>query len=234
MTNELPRPSSPRSSVPSLLIASAVLVVLGVLVWPSTINCGDRCKLWTVLSNGRQIHQATYRMVLDNAAHPNPELGWPGDLAKAETHPVTTTGQFVERMVAYKYLDRGSLGKLFGGPARRAPKSEPFSLTNFFSKPEFISYPGTGPFEGRHSVFTFFKVTEEDPDQVILLATKNFHFGAALDPMKPYGDETCMILHKGGNAESLTPAMARNKKVGLMPGGTIENPGEQEGNVLKD
>jgi hypothetical protein len=234
MTNESPRPSSPRISFPALLIASAVLVVLGVLVIPSTTGCMVRSKLAAALSHGREIHQATYRMVLDNAANPNPELGWPGDLATAEIHPVTTTGQFVERLVAHKYLDRGKLGKLFGGPARRPPNAGPFSFTNLFTRPEVISYPGTGPFEGRHSVFTFFKVTEKDPDRVIFLATKNFHFGAALDPMKPYGDAGCVIVRKAGDAQSLSASQARDKKVGLMPGGTIENRGDQEGNVLKD
>ncbi len=234
MSMESSRPSGPRTSLSGILIASAVLMVLGVLVFPSATICIDRSRMTNALSNGRQIHQATYRMVLDTAADPNPKLGWPGDLAKDETHPVTTTGQFVERMVAYKYLERASLGRLFGGPARRAPDREPFSLSNLFSKSEVISYPGSGPFEGRHSVFTFFNVTEKDSERVIFLSTKNFHFGAPLDPMKPYGDEAGVILHKAGDAERLTADRAMSKKVGLMPGGTIENPGVQEGSTLKD
>ena len=167
------------------------------------------------LSNGRQIHQATYRMVLDGKESGDANLRWPGDLANAGDHPVTTTGEFVEHLVAHKYLDRGSLAKLFAGPG-------------------VTTYSGKGPFEGRNSVFNIFKVTDTDEDTAIFLATKNFNFGGPLDQKQPYGDDGCVIVRKGGDALRLTAGQAMKKEIGVMPGGTPENPGEQKGNVLKD
>ena len=42
------------------------------------------------------------------------------------------------------------------------------------------------------------------------------------------------IIRKDGDARSLTAGEAMDKNIGVMPGGTAENPGEQAGNVLKD
>lgn len=196
------------------VIAIAIVLVLAALVLPSTGSV-DKARITSALSNGRQIHQAVYRMVLDGAASEPPSLGWPGDLAASKTNPLTTSGQFVEHLVEREYIDRGSLAKLF-----RAPGSP--------------VYPGTGVFEGKYSPYFFFKVTEKDGEEAIFLATKNFHYGAALDPKGPFGDKGCVIVRKGGDALSLTGNQAMNKNVGVMPGGTSENPGKQEGNVLKD
>ncbi len=55
-----------------------------------------------------------------------------------------------------------------------------------------------------------------------------------MDPNGPYGDKGCVMIHKNGDALSLSAGQAMNKQVGLMPGGTKENPGEQDGNILKD
>ncbi|HEV7402844.1 MAG TPA: prepilin-type N-terminal cleavage/methylation domain-containing protein [Chthoniobacteraceae bacterium] len=199
-----------------LLVVIAIIAILAALVLPSITGAFNRAKLTTALSNGRQIHQSTYRMVLDNAANPNPDLGWPGELAKAAANPVASTGQFVERLVQYKYVERGSLAKLFSGPA------------------PVTTYPGTGPFQGQNSVFNFFKIEDNDNDTAIFLATKNFTFGAALDIKQPYGEQGCVVVRKGGDALMLTGGQAMNKNIGVMPGGTTESPGQQDGNILSD
>ena len=196
------------------LLAVVVVLILPVLVLPM-MDSHNHEGISRVLSNARQIHQSAYRMVLDNAAEPNPELGWAGDLAIAKNHPVATTGDYVERMVSFKYLDRVNLHKVFS--IRDVPV-----------------YPGTGPFEGKYSVYTFFKITEKDEDTAVFLATKNFHYGAALDPKAPYGERGSVIVHKAGDAQKLSAGQAMNKNVGLMPGGTVDDPGVQEGNTLKD
>ncbi len=197
------------------LIAVTLILILIALVYPSICSPCDKAKLTTALSNGRQIHQAAYRMALDAAESEPPGLAWPGDLAAAPINPVRTTGQFVEYMVNRKYLERGYLAKLF-------------------TAPDFPVYPGVGPFEGKYSIFHVFKVTVTDDETALFLATKNFHFGAPLDPKRPYGDKGCAIVRKGGDALSLSAGQAMNKNIGVMPGGTLENPGEQAGNILND
>lgn len=198
------------------VVVLAVVLILAALVLPSissTDHGGGR--IYRALSNARQIHQATYRMVLDGKENLDVNLGWPGDLASTGDHPVTTTGEFVEHLVAHKYLERDSLAKLFAGP-------------------QVTPYSGQGPFEGRNSVFAFFKVTETDEDTTIFLATKNFNYGGPLNLKQPFGDKGCVVVRKEGDALMLTGGQAMKKEIGVMPGGTPDNPGRQEGNVLRD
>lgn len=197
------------------VVAVGVGLILAVLVLPSFSGNMCKSKLTTALSNGRQIHQAAYRMVTDDAPSPSPEFAWPGELASQFTNPISSIGGYVEQMTKYKYLDRNALGRLFSGPG-------------------ISTYPGTGPFEGKHSVFNIYKITENDFDTALFLATKNFTFGAPLDRKRPFGTEGAVIIRKGGDALTLTADAAMNKKVGVMPGGTEENRGEQAGNILKD
>lgn len=202
-------------TVKEALVALVLISILAALILPPFSGTFPRCGPTRAMSNARQIHQAAYRMVLDGlASQPRSSL-WPGDLAVAETDPVTTTGEFVEYMVKHRYLDRDFVVKLFGGPGVPV-------------------YPGVGPFDGQYSVYRVFKVTASDEDDAIFLATKNFHYGAALDPKSPFGVKGCVIVRKGGEGISLSAERAMDKSVGVMPGGTSENPGEQEGNTLKD
>lgn len=199
------------------VIGVACIWILIALIRPSI---GDdppsgKSKMATALSNGRQIHQAAYRMALDNAAKPDPELGWPGDLAQAGVNPISLGSQYVERLVEYKYLDRGTLAKLFGGPG-------------------VTPYSGSGRFEGKNSVYHFYKIKDSDLDEALFLATKNYTFASALDEHKPFGNKGAVIVRKGGDAQMLSAGGATQRNVGVMPGGTIENPGEQTGNILPD
>jgi prepilin-type N-terminal cleavage/methylation domain-containing protein len=211
----LHRRTSQAFTLIELLVVIAIIAILAALVLPSISGAFDKAKLTTALSNGRQIHQLTYRMVLDTAASPNPDLGWPGDLFKSTTRPVATIGQFVDRLVEYKYLDKGQLGKLFAGPG-------------------ITTYSGTGPFQGSNCVFNIFKVEENNLDTTLFLATKNFTFGSDLDKTMPYGESGAVIVRKGGDAQSLSGGAAKNKNIGVMPGGDVTNPGEQQGNTLSD
>jgi type II secretory pathway pseudopilin PulG len=218
MENPPPKPTgfAVVRRVIAIVIAGIVIVLaVAALVLPAISGPHHGSVLMAALRSGREIHQATSRMALDGAASEPPSVGWPGDLAAATTNPITTSGQFVEYLVDRKYLDRESLAKLFRGPGCPA-------------------YPGTGSFEGKYSPYFFFKVTEYDGDDAIFLATKNFHYGAPLDVKGPYGDKGCVIVRKGGDAHLLTGGQAQNKYIGVMPGGTDENRGEQEGNVLSD
>jgi hypothetical protein len=43
-----------------------------------------------------------------------------------------------------------------------------------------------------------------------------------------------VIVRKAGDALMLTSGQAMNKNIGVMPGGTKANPGEQAGNTLND
>ena len=156
----LHRATSKAFTLIELLVVIAIIAILAALVLPSITGAFNNAKLTTALSNGRQVHQATYRMVLDAAANPDPLLGWPGDLATAAAQPVNNVGDFVERLIKYKYFERGSVAKLFSGPS---PSQD---------------LRRHRPIPGQNSVFLIFKVQDNDLDNCIFLATKNFKFGS--------------------------------------------------------
>jgi hypothetical protein len=197
-----------------IFVGIAVIAVLAAIAIPSFARARQRAQATMAMSNARQLHQAVYRMVLDNSVAPNPDLGWPGDLAVSTVRPVVSLGQYVDRLVEYKYLERESLPQLF-----KAPGIPP--------------YPGTGVFDSEYSPFKMYRVKETDLDTCLFLATRNFAYGSGLDPaVQPFGSQVGVIVRKGGDAQALTSEKAQSTEVGRLPG--KENRGvETAESVLK-
>src|SRR4051812_25334452 len=92
-------------SLVEVIVIVALVAILVALAVPDL--GGQRVgggQLTQTLNNARQIHIATLRMTTDASVEPNPKLGWPGDLPD-----VKTLGDFVERFVEFKYIDRSDL-----------------------------------------------------------------------------------------------------------------------------
>jgi hypothetical protein len=204
-------PQSAKRNIPlgyivTSVVAGALLAWMGIPIVMSflTRHEGDS----QPLNNARQIHIATLRMTTDASVTPDPKLGWPGDLPDIATLP-----DFVERLVEYKYIDRGDLKGLFTAPG---------------IKP----YPGMGRFKSENSAFKMYRVTDNDLSQVIFLATKNFTFGQPLDEKAaPYGKRGAVIFRKGGEGVIINDQQAADSgsgALGFMPGATSwESPGTE-------
>jgi len=167
----------------------------------------------STLNNAKQLHIATLRMVTDAEVAPDPKLGWPGDVTD-----IKSIGEYAERLVEYKYIDRGDLKSLF-----YAPDLEP--------------YAGSGELKPENNAFKIYKVKKADVSEVIFIATKNFTFGKPLDPKEvPFGSLGAVIMHKGGDGRLLTREEAKNSgtgAIGLMPGATSKAAPGTERDILK-
>jgi type II secretory pathway pseudopilin PulG len=182
------------------LVVLAIVAVLAAIAIPSFARARQRAQATMTMSHARQIQMAAMRMALDNEVAPDPALGWPGDLAKSPTRPVTSLGDYVERLVEYKYLERGSLPVLF-----QAPGIPP--------------YTGTAPFDAMYSPFKVYKVRASDPEDCLFLATRNFTYGSGLDPAtKPYGAQAGIVCRKDGSAQILRTEPAQKTDLGRLPG----------------
>jgi hypothetical protein len=106
-----------------LAVVLAVLFVLIVLVVPM-INVGPTLKspLWQSASNARQILLAAMQMANDGVATAktggpnNPNLAWPGDLAKRTPNPVSTINDYFEILIKEGYLTPSDVIKITAAP----------------------------------------------------------------------------------------------------------------------
>lgn len=214
-----PVPRPPKSNALAIVLiivaclvgVGVVVAVLAALALPSINSAQERAQATMCLSDARQLHMATYRMVLDNAANPDPALGWPGDLAKSPVRPVTNLSDFFERLVEYKYVDRADLSTLLRAPG-------------------VPTYTGTAPFDPACSPFKVYRVTEDDADDCLFIATRNYTFGQVLDPAaKPFGAKAAVVCLKSGECRTVRQAQVA-ASTGRLPGG---EPKEKPESVLK-
>lgn len=174
----------------------AIIGVLAAIAVPSFARARSQAQATMTLSNARQLQLAAMRMALDNDAAPDPALGWPGDLAKSPARPVVTVGDYIERLVEYKYLERADLPKLFAAPGIPA-------------------YTGSGNFDSAFSPFKIYRVRTADSGDCLFLATRNFTFGLPLDSAtQPFGSKVGVVVDKGGAARVIRYG---NEPVGHLP-----------------
>ncbi len=182
------------------LVVIAIISVLAAIAFPAFSAARHRAQATLALSNARQIQMAAMRMALDNEAAPDPALGWPGDLAQSPTRLVTSLAEYVDRLVEYKYLAREDLPKLFRAPG-------------------IPQYPGAGAFDAMYSPFKIYRVQENDSDDCLFLATRNFTYGIGLDPAaKPFGAQNGIVCRKDGTALTLHAEQAKTTDFARLPG----------------
>jgi prepilin-type N-terminal cleavage/methylation domain-containing protein len=196
-----------------LLVVIAIIAILAALAVPQIASAMVQGQLTQTLNNARQIHIAITRMAMDNSVNPDPKIGWPGDITD-----IQDIGSFCDRMVDYKYFERGDLRTVFAAPGVTA-------------------YNGQGNFSSQNSAFKIYRIKETDPGQCILVATKNFTFGQALsDSTAPYAKKGAVIFRKGGEGLKINDQQATNSgtgNLGLGEGGTSTDQPGSEGNPLQ-
>ena len=192
-----------------LLVVIAIISILAALAVPHLIVTLKLAQLTNTLNNAKQLHTAIMRMTLDTAVTPDPEIGLPGDVEN-----LTDLGDYVNRMVKYKYFEEGDLKTIFNAPGYTP------------------AYSGSGRFTSANSPFKIYPVKSTDPNQRIMIATKNFTFGQPLaDGKAPYGNIGAVIVRKSGEAVKINDQQATasgNGSLGLGDGGTgSDNPGSE-------
>jgi prepilin-type N-terminal cleavage/methylation domain-containing protein len=196
----LHRSASKGFTLIELLVVIAIIAILAALAVPQIAAALTKGQLTQTLNNARQIHIATLRMTTDASVTPDPKLGWPGDVTD-----ISTLSGFVERLVEYKYIDRGDIKSLFYAPGVKA-------------------YRGTGPFDKENSAFDIYPVKDTDVSQVIYIATRNYEFGVPLKPTQsPYGNKGAVLFRKGGEGVIINDQQATHSSdggLGFNPGGT--------------
>ena len=180
-----------------LLVVISIIAILASLAIPAITGALVEGQLTQTLSNGKQIHLATFNMANDRITTGDQTIGWPGDLAVSASNAVTDTTAFVTAMVSGDYLKVGDL-KVFA-----APGITPFTT-------------GTDPanFKGINNAFKVFKVTEQSDASTIYLETKNFTFGTGLTAgVAPYGDKGFVVIHKGGDGSKYKKGQAKQTQL---------------------
>lgn len=187
----------------------AVLFVLIVLVVPM-INVGPTLKspLWQSASNARQILLAAMQMANDGVATAktggpnNPNLAWPGDLAKRTPNPVSTINDYFEILIKEGYLTPSDVIKITAAPG-------------------ITPWNGVKRLDGNANIaFKIYRITEADGASNLFAATRNFTYGSPLSAsQQPYQNKGFVVVQKNGSAITLSPDQAESLPlIGLLPG----------------
>jgi len=182
-----------------LLVVISIIAILASLAIPAITGALVEGQLTQTMSNGKQIHLATFNMASDRVTTGDNTIGWPGDLSSG-TAAITTTTDFVKTMVAGDYLKASDL-KVFAAPG----------IT------PYISASGTdaSTFSGAtNNAFKIFLVAEQSGAGTIFLETKNFVYGTGLTVgTNPYSDKGFVIIHKGGDGAKFKKGQAKKPEL---------------------
>jgi len=186
-----------------LLVVVAIIALLTSLSLPHILKALTKGQMTQTLSNGRQLYLATQSLAMDAATASSTSVGWPGDEA---------TPRFSTWAMA---LCAGSVS------------------TNEFCK--LCSAPGVQvvsmPTSARETAFNIYPVQENSESDAIFLITRNatvhgngHDITITLDPtIKPYGNQGCVIIHRGGDGVILSPQQLTNSRViGSVSGVPLE------------
>jgi len=186
-----------------LLVVVAIIALLTSLSLPHILKALTKGQMTQTLSNGRQLYLATQTMAMDAATAGSTSAGWPGD----PTAPSFSTWA--------TELCSGSVS------------------TNEFCK--LCSAPGVQvvniPMSARETAFKIYPVQENSESDAIFLITRNATVHGSghdvtitLDPtIKPYGNQGCVIIHRGGDGVILSPQQLNNSRlIGSVIGAPME------------
>ncbi len=176
-----------------LLVVVAIMALLTSLALPNILRALTKGQMTQTLSNGRQLYLATQSMAMDTATAGSTSGGWPGDMATPSFSAWATA--------------------LCSG----------YTSTNEFCK--LVSAPGvqvnTMPTMSRDTAFKVYPLQENSSSDAIFLITRNATIHGTgsdttitLDPaIKPYGNQGCVIIHRGGDGVILSPQQLTNSRV---------------------
>ncbi len=176
-----------------LLVVVAIIALLTSLALPNILKALTKGQMTQTLSNGRQLYLAAQTMALDAATLGSACSGWPGDEAVPSFSTWATA------------LCSGAIS------------------TNEWCK--LLSAPGvsvtTMPTTAREIAFKVYPVQDNSESDSIFLITRNATVHGSgrdvtitLDPtVKPYGNQGCVIIHRGGDGVILLPQQLNNSRM---------------------
>lgn len=206
MTNSNETRSTLRSNVRAVkrvevVVAIAVLIIAAVLLAPVVRKQREPHIHASVINNMKQIALAASGLAFDGVSTGDPNLGWPGDLARNTDSPVVSVSQYIHRLIEHDKMRALDVGKIMHTPSR--PR-----------------WDGTSRFDGdKHCPYKIYRVTEDNPGETLLLATRNFTYGKGVDASgPPYGDKGFAVIRKGGDGSAhLSKDASKPQRIGMLP-----------------
>lgn len=176
-----------------LLVVIAIIALLTSLALPNILKVLTKGQMTQTLSNGEQLYLATQSMAMDAAAAGSTGSGWPGDAAAPSFSTWATA-------LCSGYVSTNEFCKLSSAPGVQV---------------------ATMPTAAHETAFKIYPVQENSESDAIFLITRNatVHGTGAnttitLDPaVKPYGNQGCVIIHRGGDGVILLPQQLNNSRV---------------------
>jgi prepilin-type N-terminal cleavage/methylation domain-containing protein len=186
-----------------LLVVIAIIALLSSLALPRILKTLVKGQMTQTLSNGNQLYLATQTMAMDATTAGSSSSGWPGDAAVPSFSTWATA-------LCSGYVSTNEFCKLSS-----APGVPVVTLPNVARKTAFKVYP----------------VQENSESDAIFLITRNATVHGSghdvtitLDPaVKPYGNQGCVIIHRGGDGVILLPQQLTNSPmIGSVSGSPLE------------
>ena len=185
--------SSDAFTLIELLVVVAIIALLSSLALPNILKVLTKGQMTQTLSNGNQLYLATQSMAMDATAAGSTSAGWPGDAA------VPSFAMWATALCS-GYVSTNECCKLFSAPG--VPVT-------------------TIPTVARETAFNIYPVQENSESDAIFLITRNaivhgsgHDVTITLDPtVKPYGNQGCVIIHRGGDGLILLPQQLNNSRV---------------------
>ena len=169
------------------LVALAISGILIAVIISKVTNMLALDQMSSTISNMKQLHLATYAMVMDGQTNKDTNLGWPGD----------TGGTFSNwtKQLLSDYLGTNDLRKLLSAPGKIVPPGEISTMQD--------------------SAVLAYAVSTNSQNLTVFLTTANFTNtptgGLPLLPTaKPYGNKGFVVFSKAGEGAVLQP-----KQVGM-------------------
>lgn len=182
-----------------LLVVISIIVILATLMLPHLRSFFLKGQMLQTLNNERQLYLATQAMAIDASSSGATNAGWPGDIANPSFAAWASA-------LCPAYLSTNDFCKLCSAPGVIVPSDKI-------------------PAEARDTAFKVYAVQEEsDPNAVFLITRNATLHGRGADTsftldstIKPYGNQGCVILHRGGDAIPLLQNQSTNARaIGII------------------
>ena len=186
-----------------LLVVIAIIALLTSLALPNILKVLVKGQMTQTLSNGNQLYLATQSMAMDATAAGSIGSGWPGDAATPNFSTWATA-------LCSGYVSTNEFCKLSSASG--------VQVANM-------------PTAARETAFKIYPVQENSESDAIFLITRNAMVHGSghdvtitLDPtVKPYGNQGCVIIHRGGDGVILLPQQLSNSRaIGSVVGVPLE------------
>lgn len=186
-----------------LLVVIAIIALLTSLSLPHILKALTKGQMTQTLNNARQLYLATQTVAMDAVTAGATTVGWPGDQAAPSFSTWATA-------LCSGSVSTNEFCKLCSAPAV-----------------EVVNMPTSA----RETAFKVYPVQENSESDAIFLITRNATIHGSghdvtitLDPtIKPYGNQGCVIIHRGGDGLILSPQQLNNSRViGSVVGAPLE------------